>query len=229
MRRFPVTQADYLAYLNVLVAEGDLEKAGRRQPGVLARGELSVHSYERDADGRFQLTVDGDGDEWLPDWPVMRVDWFGARGYGRWLAARTSQAWRLPGELEWEKASRGTDGRIFPWGNHLDASWCHMVSSHQSEHPLPAVVDSYPVDCSPYGVRGLGGNTYDWCADEYKEDGTHVDGDVVPHPLEASGQQARVRRGGAWSGNRCRTAFRIGSQPNWRSATVSFRLVRSFD
>ncbi|MFT4623259.1 MAG: sulfatase activating formylglycine-generating enzyme [Myxococcota bacterium] len=227
MRQFPVTQAEFIRYLDDLVATGQEHKALRRQPASLSRGEIVDPTLRLDAEGRFHLTVDDDGDEWLPDWPVIMVDWFAARGYARWLSTGDGKSWRLPGELEWEKAARGADGRVFPWGNTLDPSWCHMSRSHATDHPLPSVVDSYPVDTSPYGIRGLGGNTYDWCADPYDAEGPTLGDEIVPRSSDAAGQDLRVRRGGAFNGQKCRAAFRIGSQPTWRDPTGSFRLVRS--
>ncbi len=230
IRRFPVTQGDYLEYLNDLVRRGEVDKALRRQPGRLNRDGLVVtQAHVRDEAGLFRLGVDEDGDAWQLDWPVIMVDWFGARGYARWLAEKTGVAWRLAGELEWEKAARGVDGRVFPWGNYLDPSWCHMMESHPTDHPLPASVHAYPVDESPYGVRGLGGNAFDLCADTYDTEDFGLEGLLVPRPSEGSGQDPRVRRGGAFNSQKCRAAFRIGSQPTWRSPTVSFRLARSLD
>ena len=87
---------------------------------------------------------------------MFLVDWFAATAYAAWLAARTATPWRLLGELEWEKVARGGDGRLHPWCDGFDPSWCCVRASHPGR-PLPTVVDSYPVDESVYGVRGLGG------------------------------------------------------------------------
>ncbi|MCB9676222.1 MAG: SUMF1/EgtB/PvdO family nonheme iron enzyme [Alphaproteobacteria bacterium] len=80
------------------------------------------------------------------------------RGYLAWLAERTGRPWRLPGELEFEKAARGVDGRYFPWGDQSDPAWSCMADSHRDERQ-PVSVDAFPVDCSVWGVRHLGGAT----------------------------------------------------------------------
>jgi len=157
---------------------------------------------------------------------VLQVDWHGARAYLAWLAERTGKPWRLPGEQEWEKAARGVDGRWYPWGNELDPSWCCMTDSHDKTR-LPAVVDSYPVDVSPYGVRGMGGNAEDWCLDLFDIETSLNDGDVVsPDPApQASPRALRAARGGAWSSTSrgVRSADRGRDEPTNRDSSFSFR------
>lgn len=103
---------------------------------------------------------------WLPEMPVCMIDWFGAKAYAAWQSSRDGKGWRLTMEQEFEKAARGVDGRFFPWGDSLDPSWCCMRHSHQG-HKLPSVVDSYPIDVSVYGIRGLGGNMREWGEEIY--------------------------------------------------------------
>ncbi len=230
MRRFPVTNREYIEFLDDLVASGREEEALRHVPRerVGHGGELGAMAYGRDDQGRFELVVDADGDAWLPDLPVCLVDWWGAAAYSEWLAARTGAPWRLPGELEWEKTARGADGRFFPWGDATDPSWCCMRESHAGR-PLPAVVDSYPVDESPYGVRGLGGNMRDWCADVYEPGGPASAGGRVSRPERVRGRDPRVLRGGSWfmSAGLLRAAFRRADEPDLRYYLLGFRVARS--
>ena len=160
-----------MAHLDDLVSQGREEEALRHVPRERAgaRDEPGAMIYGRTGSGGFVLRADVDGDIWEPDWPVIMVDWHGAVAYCHWLAGLTGKEWRLPWEMEWSKAARGVDGRWYPWGSRLDPSWCCMRDSHEGR-ALPAVVDSYPLDISPYGVRGLGGNSRDWCLDVYAGD-----------------------------------------------------------
>ena len=236
VRCFPVTNHEYIAFLDDLVAQGRQEEALRHAPreragSVDEQGAL-IYGFEG---GRFQLRPDADGDIWLSAYPVMMVDWHGAMAYAAWSAARSGRPWRLPGELEREKAARGVDGRRFPWGDHLDPSWCCMIDSHRSRC-LPAEVDRFPIDSSVYGVRGLGGNMRDWCADPWEDGlqaarrflasrvvGAAAGGDV--HPPDGG----RVIRGGAWLSPApwSRSAFRSWDRPGIRGSYLGFRLARS--
>ena len=224
LQRFPVTNRQYLAFLDDLVASGREEEALRHVPQERAarEGEQGAMLYGRTAAGGFELATDAEGDTWDRDWPVMHVDWYGAQAYLAWRAKRTGRPWRLPGQLEWEKGARGVDGRFFPWGDHLDPSWCCVRPSHPGR-PLPAVVDSFPVDVSPYGVRGMGGNVYDWCLDT---EGRFVDEVVLaPEAGDTDARALRGVRGGAWGSNprSARSALRLRSVPGLRNPYPGFR------
>lgn len=226
-KRFPVTNREYLRFLDALVAEGDEALALRCAPRERAARveDEGALLYGRDADGRFVLQADADGDVWDPDWPVFHVDWWGAHAYADWLARTTGQPWRLPGDLELERMSRGVDGRAFPWGPHLDPTWCHMLDSHQGR-PMPTVVDSHPVDESPWGVRGVGGNVRVWSLDLYR---TELPEGRAGRPVDPGDDPGyRVTRGGDWYGPErlCRCANRGRDWPQVRVSILGFRVVR---
>jgi len=135
---------------------------------------------------------------------VLGVSWYDAVAFAAWRAQRDGLPWRLPREPEWEKAARGVDGRIHVWGDHFDASWACIAGER------PAPVDAFPVDESVYGVRGLAGNSSDWCGDPSSPAGTAV-------------------RGGSWRGDAqgARAGWRYPLGPGHRLDTVGFRLARS--
>ncbi|MCB9765814.1 MAG: SUMF1/EgtB/PvdO family nonheme iron enzyme [Alphaproteobacteria bacterium] len=225
IRRFPVTNVEYLAFLDDLVARGReaeaLAWAPRERGGT--HGQQGRLIYGRRDDGGFYLAADADGDRWDPQWPVCMVSWQCATAYAAWLAETTGQPWRLPGELEWEKAARGVDGRCFPWGDFIDPTWACTRDSHDG-HPLPVPVDRFPLDESPYGVRGMAGNMRDWCADVFHKDGPWH------NTAEGSyGIAGRVFRGGCWDypPQNTRSAFRYTSVESWRHVNVGFRVARS--
>jgi len=231
VRRMPVTNRAFMAFLDDLMASGRQEEALRFAPRERSGTANALGSmiYGR-RDGRFVLQPDTEGDLWGLDWPVFMIDWWGASAYARWMG------WRLPGEMEWEKAARGVDGRLRPWGNWLDTSWCCMRGSSPGR-PLPTDVDSFPVDESPFGVRGMAGNVRDWCAEPFEREGPRLDGARVLTPVGVdprgdtphTGGLRRVIRGGAWNcrGHLTRLAYRGELQSTGAWSVLGFRLARS--
>jgi len=166
---------------------------------------------------------------WPETWPAVMMSWHEALGYAAWVSKETGRGWRLPAELEREKAARGVDGRLFPWGDHFDPTLCCMGDSRPDE-PAPSPVDGFPSDRSPYGALGFAGNVREWCLDMYRREGGTPDGERVEVPtpgLDPAGD--RVLRGGAWNnaGVYCRAAYRYGFAPTFRFHSVGMRLYRS--
>ena len=93
------------------------------------------------------------------DHPVVHVSWYDARDYCQWLSEVTGRSYALPSEAEWEKGARGTDGRIYPWGNQWDATRCN---SWESRLGKTTSVHAYPQGASPYGVLDMAGNVWEW-------------------------------------------------------------------
>ncbi len=228
IQRLQVTNTDYLAFLDDLVARGRTDEAlryvPRERPSALREEGAMIYGFDGE---HFALEADADGDVWDPLWPVLQVDWYGAVAYAAWWAERTGRAWRLPTEYEWEKAAAGVDGRAFPWGDRFDPSFARMGLSHADVGGLPGPVGSVPTDVSPYGMLDVAGNAGDWTSDAYIADGPPLEqGRPVP---QAPGKDApRVNRGGNWVGplRNCRVNSRYWDPPSNRSSYVSFRLAR---
>ncbi|AUX39591.1 protein kinase [Sorangium cellulosum] len=232
VRRHPVTNAEYLAFLNALVASGQeaeaLECCPRLSLGRAASGPGSLR-FERGEDGRFRLGATPTDVQEEPNMPVAFVHWRAAMRYAAWYAAATGAPWRLLNELEWEKAARGVDGRLMPWGDFLEPTWGCMLGSHEGVAGRRPV-DDFPTDESPYGLRGAAGNVRDWCINAWKHEGPRIEGGVVV--LDAAGDddtEFRAARGGAWSTspNLCRLAGRLAGKPGDRFGGIGIRLSRS--
>ena len=153
----------------------------------------------------------------LESFPVVDVFWDDARAYCEWAGGC------LPTELQWEKAARGTDGRVFPWGNQWDSKRYRGFDPNG-----PAPVGSHPADRSPYGCLDMVGNVGEWCADRYSETAyqRYAKGDLTPPPTG----ELRVLRGGSWnleSPHDFRCAWRgWGHSPDNCSTTWGFRCAR---
>ena len=214
--RYPVTNRDYLAFLNALAAEGRIAEAMRHAPQERSANptEAGIQIYRWDG-RRFDIGTDKSGDRWELDGPVLMVDFVGASSYAAWKAARERLPWQLLPETVWEKAARGADGRLRPWGDHLEPTWCNMRDS--KPRPLPSPVTDFPMDESVYGVRGVAGNCRQWCADT-----------VRPQSDEWSAGTQHILRGGCWldSPRGARVTVRDALAEHIRTDLGGFRLGR---
>ena len=219
IRRDPVTHAEFLIFLNDLVARGLEEDAERHAPTERSARpeEPGRRCYGRSVSGTYHLAPDAEGDVWSPRWPVFLVDWFAARAYARWEAERTGRPWQLPLEAWWEKAARGADGRIYPWGDRAETSFA-CLRGWRPGRMLPVAVDQCGADVSVYGVRGLAGNVRDWCADAANPR-TATENDPLTE---------RVVKGSAFFFNLLPSSMRLTLNAGNRGDTVGFRLARPF-
>jgi formylglycine-generating enzyme required for sulfatase activity/uncharacterized caspase-like protein len=200
-----VTNAQYAAFLN---AEGNQEEGGVTW---LEADSDAVRIHERD--GVWEV------DSGYADHPVVMVSWYGARAYAAWVGGR------LPTEAEWEKAARGTEGQLYPWGNEVPTS---DLSNFSWNVGGTTPVGSYsPAGDSPYGCADMAGNVWEWVHDWYGGDYYSVSPGSNPQG-PASGTY-RVLRGGAFLDlpNLVRCAVRDWYSPYDRNDHLGFRVVVS--
>lgn len=145
------------------------------------------------------LGIKGNSVSTEPDHPIIGVSWYEAAAYAKWAGKR------LPTEAEWEKAARGTDARIYPWGNKFDFTKLHYFPHHEKLMS----VGSFPEGRSPYGVLDMAGSVSEWCADSDKE--------------------KKIVRGGGWNATRLqlRCVHREAHLPTYRYYNLGFRCAKS--
>ncbi len=145
-----ITNAQYAAFVAA---------TGHRAPDVDAetwKGYRLVHPYERT---RRHAWTGGQPPPGHRDHPVVLVSHADATAYAAWLGEVTGLVWRLPTELEWEKAARGADGRRFPWGDDFDPT---RLNSHDLGPFTTTPVGAFPTGASPYGVLDAAGQVFEW-------------------------------------------------------------------
>lgn len=169
-----------------------------------------------------------------PQHPVVCVSWYEAEAYANWLSAETGLEFGLPTEAQWEKAARGVDGRLYPWGNQWDGQRTNYCDTNCTQdwddgtvndgYAWTAPVGSYPLGGSPYGVLDMAGNVWEWTADWYSVDA--YGGLVTQNPTGPSTGDRRVFRGGSWfnAPNDLRPAGRDRNDPLSRYFGVGVRL-----
>lgn len=126
------------------------------------------------------------------DFPITNVSWELACEYCRWLSSKLDRNVVLPSEAEWEKAARGDDSRIWPWGNSFDPAYCN---SSESGNSALCSVFSYEKGASPYGIMHLSGNVWEWCQD-YWHPFSHNDALLI-NPINLIPSKRRVVKGGS--------------------------------
>lgn len=194
----------------------------------IGKHEVTVKEYAEFVYATGYKKPIGDGDyNWgksgRENHPINCVLWSDAQAYVKWLSKKTGLNFRLPTEAEWEKAARGPNGKIYPWGNKWDkkranfsdknSKKVHRDNSVDDGYATTAPVGTYTTGKSYYGVYDMAGNVSEWCQDYY----------------EKRKSKPRVARGGSWADypNKLQASYRHKFLPNTRSATIGFRVVVS--
>jgi formylglycine-generating enzyme required for sulfatase activity len=193
-----------------------------RTPVTNAQYAAFVQAASHDLPKHWESGKPPEGKE---DHPVVYVSWHDAMDYCSWLSQVTGEAYRLPSEAEWEKAARGTDGRIYPWGDKPpDKGRCNFADNVGGTTPVGRYS---PQGDSPYGCADMAGNVWEWTRsldERYPYDPS--DGRENLEVKDARGV-GRMLRGGAYyiAVGSVRCADRLGASPVGRLWYLGFRVV----
>lgn len=230
-----VTNDQFARYLNEALAAGTIEIEDGMLVGYYPGDEFHGYRHEEEiAAGNWphipleveglRLILDGDSFSVMPGYenhPVVNVSWFGAQAYCEFYD------WRLPSEIEWEKAARGTDGRPYPWGDDIDEANANFYSSRDPFEELYGkqgnttpvgfynglAYDGYQTidSTSPYGLYDMAGNVEQWTGDVYEN------------------QHYRYLRGGSkqFYGYDLRVWVSNNVAPYYYSPSIGFRCARN--
>ncbi len=194
----PVTNQDYARFI---------EATGRAVPDVdetTWKGYGLIHPYDRT---RRHAWVEGRPPEGREDHPVVLVSHADALAYAAWFSEITGETWRLPSEIEWEKAARGLNAYTFPWGNDWDPE---ALNSHDQGPFDTEPVGSYLHGASPFDMLDAAGQVYEWTG-------------------SANGDTRFFVKGGSWDDKGCgvcRPAARHARPADLKHILVGFRLVK---
>ena len=230
-----VTTAQFADYLNQALSDGSIQILDEQIVGYYPGDQFNAHEHEMEIPPGDWLhlplndpgvRLDFDGSTFTPqdsyeNHPVTMVTWFGAQAYCDYFG------YRLPTEVEWEKAARGTDGRPFPWGDEIETRNANYYSSHDIFEKIigglggttpvgfynGSTLDDYTTldSPSPYGLYDMAGNVWQWTGDVYQN------------------QHYRYMRGGSKDtyAYNLRVWTRNSAGPEYYSPGVGFRCARN--
>ena len=209
---------------------------------TMADDEKPVHRVDLDAFymdkyhvtvGQYAKYLEATDKEAPPEWdimnqsrhqkrPVVNVNWFDAATYCKWAGKR------LPTEAEWEKAARGTDGRLYPWGNEAPTRLHANFGKKQwANHMALVPVGMFEMGKSPYGIYDMAGNAWEWVNDWYDHD--YYKKSPTKNPQGPKTGKSKVVRGGNWLYVQefLRSSFRFNAEPSGRQFGYGFRCAKT--
>jgi formylglycine-generating enzyme required for sulfatase activity len=215
IEQYEVTYQQYMAFLNWL-GPNSHRNGCDGQPCLATRNDVDTSNVSFDSANYRVPDV-------INRHPVVNVTWYGANAYCRAIGRR------LPTEAEWERAARGSQGFIYPWGNTFDTTRANTNRPIAEDPSLEGaeVVDSYPSGVSEYGVFNMAGNVAEWVNDWYSDVwySQQAAQQSVLNPVGPPAGVDKVVRGGSWDAVPffARSVHRQNRTPNDQTPWIGFR------
>ncbi len=200
--RAPVTNAQFARFVEATHYRTTAEETGYARVWQRGRWVDVARAYWRRPDGPRSSIDD------RLHHPVVCVSWYDAQAYAEWAGLR------LPNEKEWEKAARGADGRVYPWGDEPPTD---ERANFAMRHAATTATGCFsPAGDSPLGLIDVAGNVWEWTSTAAGAG----KGDAADGPL-------RIARGGGWpsDGRNLRVTWRVEVEPAQAFNTVGFRVA----
>jgi formylglycine-generating enzyme required for sulfatase activity len=197
---YPTTNEQYCIFLNE--TQPDDQKLGR---WINLQGSFENEKCRIIKDQKNYAIESG-----FERYPVIYVTWYGAKAYSDWAGKQ------LPTEQQWEKAARGTEGLIYPWGNYFDEVLCNYGVKYKGTTP----VNKFEQGKSRYGCYDMAGNVWEWTCTNHTT--KHEQDDFQ------KSNEYPVLRGGSWFdvSDCCRCAIRLNYFPQFGNDFIGFRCAR---
>ena len=230
-----VSVGSYVRFLNLAMprpTEAELLDWCVLQPNDTRRCHMPIVRHQ----DKWQVK-----DEVPVNWPMFLVSWYGANAYSLWVHGKDWQTYKssaesfLPTEAQWEYAARGKDPQDFPWGKELNEDLlnvCWDAKTHVENGQSPPALRDFPLESvnltkgqSPFGLRGMAGNVWQWCRDTYDPDFYSSSMAVMKDAWNCTEGYYRAERGGSWVGpaHLARSSYRRGRCPEAKGRCLGFR------
>ncbi len=186
----------------------------------ISKYEITLKQYRKfvRVNSNVRASFGGRGD----DYPVININFEEAGQFCLWLTEMNNKSIKIPTEAQWEKAARGTDQRVYPWGNVTPD--CTITNFNYCV-AMTQIKGSFPADISSYGVMDMGGNVAEWVSDWYSEEYYSISPHSNPTGVDSNDTDYRILRGADFRSSDCRASNRTPVFHNSGGDTYGFRIV----